>query len=96
MNDIQSDTIDTVKACLIACGGSEDESLLERQCNAAGSKPSDFVRQVGGRLLALIIEWDAAGRNGHSLPVIPVELIWDIEQILAGDSATAFYPRIEQ
>lgn len=37
--------IDTVAACLIAAGGSEDIDELEQQVKAAGTYPSDFVRQ---------------------------------------------------
>ena len=39
------DYVDTVHACLIAAGGSEDIDELERQVNAAGPKPSFFVRK---------------------------------------------------
>jgi hypothetical protein len=40
-----SDYRDTVHACLIAAGGSENINELERQVCAAGTTPSDFVRQ---------------------------------------------------
>lgn len=81
----RDDLIDTVKAMLVACGGSEDDVELERQCNAAGCKPSDFIAAIGGRLLALISKWQASGRYGYCLPVIQVELIDDIERILRGE-----------
>jgi len=84
-DDRRDDLIDTVKAMLVACGGSEDDVELERQCNAAGSKPSDFIAAIGGRLLALISKWQASGRYGYCLPVIQVELMDDIERILRGE-----------
>lgn len=84
--DYRIDYLDTIKAMLVACGGSNDDEELERQCNAAGSKPSDFIAAIGGRLLALIQVWDASGRYGFSLPVIDVELMGDIERILRGET----------
>lgn len=92
---LEADALDTVKACLVACGGSVDPKLLEEQCKAAGTKPSEFIRQTGGRLMQLIHDWDTKGRNGHCLPVIPVELIWDIERILLGDDKIKFFPLLE-
>lgn len=44
------DLIDTVLACLQAAGGSEDLDELERQCNAAGPRPSFFIAQQIGEL----------------------------------------------
>jgi hypothetical protein len=40
----KNDLLDTVVSCLQAAGGSSDIDELEKQCNAAGSKPSDFIR----------------------------------------------------
>lgn len=85
----RNDYIDTIKAMLVACGGSEDEEELERQCKAAGDKPSDFIAAIGGRLLALIAEWQASGRYGYCLPVIRVELMNDIERIFRGEPVVA-------
>jgi hypothetical protein len=50
LQDQVQNLLDTVKACLVAVGGSEDDDELERQVKAAGTKPSDFVRSryLGG------------------------------------------------
>ena len=40
----ERDLIDTVSACLIAAGASEDLDEMERQVKAAGTKPSHFVQ----------------------------------------------------
>lgn len=45
VEDVVKDLTDTVKACLVAAGGSEDNGVLEQQLNEAGAKPSDFIRQ---------------------------------------------------
>lgn len=52
----RDDLIDTVHACLLAAGGSEDIDELEKQSRAAGQNPSDFVR---ARIEAITAERDA-------------------------------------
>ena len=48
--------IETVAACLVAAGVSEDIDELEQQVEAAGNHPSDFVRQQIERLQSCITE----------------------------------------
>lgn len=86
--------LDTIKAMLVACGGSEDDHELKAQLDAAGSKPSDFVAAIGGRLLGLILNWTSSGRYGYSLPVIQVDLMSDIERILRGENRVEFVRQV--
>lgn len=39
------DALSTIKACLVAAGGSKDDAVLYEQCKSAGPKPSDFIRR---------------------------------------------------
>jgi len=41
----QNDLLDTIHACLVAAGGSEDIEELEKEVEAAGEKPSDFIKK---------------------------------------------------
>lgn len=77
-----TDLYDTVKACLVAAGGSTDDEVLEAQCRAAGDKPSDFVRAMSAPLLIRIAEWNQDGRSGFSMPVVDSRTIVEIETIL--------------
>lgn len=57
------DLLDTVKACLVAAGGSERDDDLERQCNATGDKPSIFIGSRVNRLRNALDELTAIVRG---------------------------------
>lgn len=44
-HDLNKQLLDTVYACLVAAGASEDVDIQEQQVNAAGTKPSHFIKQ---------------------------------------------------
>ena len=84
-NQQVGDLLDTVKAMLVAAGCSEDERILQQQCDAAGTKPSDLIAATAGRYSSLIQDWEKSGRYGHCLPVIRSDDIFEWERIMRGE-----------